>query len=127
VHVIVSPSHSGEKMLGCSTGVNTEEFMRIFKEWGITPKVIESLVIIIEIRDMIPEAAMGIISANEFVVYLSPAAFESQVELNRSVVHELKHVWYQLRFRSPKQLKWEQKECIRMEGKYQHVNFLTRL
>lgn len=131
-----------ESAKGCmpSIEVNVGEFERVLREWGFSDEFLEKAVIIFDIRDMIPDAVYGGRNGHVFLIYLCLSLFtHKNGELSASVVHELKHLWYQASGRLPpveevlsngfftnsRMYKWEQKECTRIEKKYADTPFIV--
>lgn len=120
--------------------VNVEEFEKVLREWGFSDEFFEKTVIIFDIRDMIPTAAYGGRNGHVFLIYLCLSLFTRENgELNSSVAHELKHLWYQASGRFPpveevlnngflvksRRYKWEERECARVEKKYAAAPFIV--
>lgn len=119
----------GKHVLPFIPQVNHSAIEQVLREWKFTDAEIEKLFIVFEFRDMIPPAGVTCELAGGycFVIGLRKDVFDSQEEVNRCVVHELRHIWYMLKVRrgTREAVRWEELNCKRMEEKYKKINFLT--
>lgn len=116
---------------------NPEVFSQVLRSWGISEQLIKTMEIVVEVRDMIQDGGFGGRNGNCFIFYLHVDLFRDLAELNATIAHELKHLWYLVMMPSEKMLEreggfwinrrrhpWEEKECRRMEKKYASTLFI---
>ncbi|MDP3792154.1 MAG: hypothetical protein Q8Q89_00255 [bacterium] len=116
-----------------------EIFTEALVGMGISKDVLEYMVIVVEVRRMIPKGIYGGRNNNVFrIVVDDHVLFTDKPELNKTIAHELKHLATAVSrphylenshcvdgFYFGRSYKWEEINCKRAEECWGHLEFFT--
>ena len=139
--VVVLQNHLTTKPKELPIKPNESVFMEALLEMGVPENIVESMVIIIEIRRMIAKGIYGGMNKNVFRIVIDDHnGFIDKVELNKTVAHELKHLAVAVSrqfhlenlnfsggFYFGRNYKWEELDCRRAEEKWGRLKYFDHL
>ena len=117
----------------CGVRPRIENFEKALLGMRVPQGVLDTVTVVIEFIDMIPDGGMGVLGDNIFGIYLRP--MQVRYTFNETVAHELKHIATEiLRPKKDRKdgkkkgpYKWEEVNCGRAEKRWGYLEYFERV